>query len=290
MQELLAPEFTVRVIVRDPARLPGWIRQEVEVVRGSSDDPATLRWALEGIESLFWCVPPDCLENPGDCERYAKAAAQAISSAQTPRVVSISAGRSGRAPHTSRIGRLQAMEETLTATGAAIRHLRSGWLMDNLLSQASFLRDHGRFYYPAPALVPVPMTALEDLVDASLRWLVRRDWSGAQTMLVHGLEDLTLDRAAAVLEQVLERPIEYKEVTQNQLTELLSSMGMEQQKVQHHSATLREFTQMASLGNPCPQEPKTGLTLRTWAERLLAPLLCCGGGEHQWSSLAGCCR
>ena len=52
--ELLAPEFSVRMIVRDPARLPEEIRQQVEVVRGSTDDAATLRRALDGVEALFW--------------------------------------------------------------------------------------------------------------------------------------------------------------------------------------------------------------------------------------------
>jgi uncharacterized protein YbjT (DUF2867 family) len=57
VRELLAPEFSVRVIVRDPARLPHEIREEVEVVRGSTDDAQTLRRALDGVEALFWCVP-----------------------------------------------------------------------------------------------------------------------------------------------------------------------------------------------------------------------------------------
>ena len=42
LRELLAPEFSVRVIARDPARLPGEIREQVEAVRGSTDDPAAL--------------------------------------------------------------------------------------------------------------------------------------------------------------------------------------------------------------------------------------------------------
>ena len=51
--ELLAPEFSVRVIVRDPARLPEEIRQQVEVVRGSTDDAATLRQALDSVKAIF---------------------------------------------------------------------------------------------------------------------------------------------------------------------------------------------------------------------------------------------
>jgi uncharacterized protein YbjT (DUF2867 family) len=79
--ELLAPEFAVRVIVRDPARLPAEIRQQVEVVRGSTDDAATLRRALDGVEAMFWCVPTESLQETNverHYERFACAGWQAI--------------------------------------------------------------------------------------------------------------------------------------------------------------------------------------------------------------------
>ena len=53
VRELLAPEFSVRVIVRDPSRLPEEIRRQAEVVHGSADDATTLRRALDGVEALF---------------------------------------------------------------------------------------------------------------------------------------------------------------------------------------------------------------------------------------------
>jgi len=75
MPELLAPEFSVRVIVRDPTRLPAEIRQEAEVVRGSTDDAATLRRALGGVEALFWCVPTESLQETKEDLSYNQAAA-----------------------------------------------------------------------------------------------------------------------------------------------------------------------------------------------------------------------
>src|SRR5262249_2977332 len=98
VRELLAPEFSVRVIVRDPGRLPEEIRQQVEVVRGSTDDAATLRRALDGVEAMFWCVPTESLRETNveqHYERFACAAWQAIREARTPRVVTISAGGKG---------------------------------------------------------------------------------------------------------------------------------------------------------------------------------------------------
>ncbi len=55
--ELLAPEFSVRVITRNLGGLPRDIREQVEIVRGSTDDASTLREALEGVDAMFWCIP-----------------------------------------------------------------------------------------------------------------------------------------------------------------------------------------------------------------------------------------
>src|SRR5213593_511353 len=76
--ELLAPEFSVRVIVRDPARLPVEIRDQVEVVRGSTDDAATLRRALDGVEALFWCVPTESLQTVNVRNHYERSPAPAV--------------------------------------------------------------------------------------------------------------------------------------------------------------------------------------------------------------------
>ena len=144
--ELVAPEFSVRVIVRDPARLPEVIREQVEIVRGSADDEATLRGALDGVEALFWCVPAESLRETDvelHYERFACAGWHAIRQTGTPRVVTISAGGKGLARGASPISGLHAMEEILNESGAAIRHLRCGLFMENFLSQRRSIHRTG---------------------------------------------------------------------------------------------------------------------------------------------------
>src|SRR4030095_14636399 len=161
--ELLAPDFSVRVIVRDPVRLPEEIREQVEIVRGSTDDAATLRQALDGVEALFWCVPAESLQETNverHYERFACAGWQAIRQAGTPRVVTISAGGKGFARNAGPISGLHGMEEILNESGAAIRHLRCGSFMENFLSQARSICRRGLISYPMPGHVPIPMTAV----------------------------------------------------------------------------------------------------------------------------------
>src|SRR5262249_32928028 len=88
--ELLAPEFSVRVLARDRGRLPWEVRQQTEVIRGSADDTARLELALDGVEALFWCVPTESLREKDVAqhyERFACAGWKAIRQAGTPRVV-----------------------------------------------------------------------------------------------------------------------------------------------------------------------------------------------------------
>ena len=168
LPELLAPEFSVRVMAREPARLPEEIREQVEVVRGSSDDAATLRRALDGVEALFWCVPTESLQEANverHYERFACAAWQAIRQAGTPRVVTISAGGKGLARKAGPISALHGMEEILNESGAAIRHLRCGLFMENFLSQRRSIQRRGLISYPIPGHIPIAIKHGADARD-----------------------------------------------------------------------------------------------------------------------------
>jgi uncharacterized protein YbjT (DUF2867 family) len=152
LAELLAPEFLVRVITCEPSRLPEPIREQVEIIPGSIDDPVALYRALEGVDALFWCEPGETTVH-GHYERFALAACQAIRKAGTPRVVTISC--------------LQATEDILNQSGASIRHLRCASL------------------------------AHHDVVaDAALRWLVRRDWNGIESVTLDSAGELFVDGEA----------------------------------------------------------------------------------------------
>src|SRR6266700_496435 len=213
--ELLAPEFSVRVIARNPSRLPEEIREQVEIVRGSAEDAGTLRRALDGVEALFWCVPTESLQETnvrGYYERFARAGSEAIREAGTPRIVTISAGGKGLARNAGSISGLHTMEESLNGSGAAIRHLRCGVFMENFLLQAQQICEQGILCYPMPGHVAIPMVAVADIADVALRWLARRDWAGIMGVAVHGPEDLSYNQAAAIIELVLERPVRYREM------------------------------------------------------------------------------
>jgi uncharacterized protein YbjT (DUF2867 family) len=154
----------VRIVTRNPDRLASDIRDQVEMVQGSTDDAGALREALDGVDAVFWCIPRPPIEESnilGYFERFARAATEAILAVGVPRVVGISPGPAS-VQH--------AAEQILNRSGAAIRHLRC----------ASFALNPRN---------PIPACAAEDIADLALRLLVRTDWTGIECISLCGLED-----------------------------------------------------------------------------------------------------
>jgi uncharacterized protein YbjT (DUF2867 family) len=266
----------VRVLARDPDLLPEEMRGRVEVVRGSMGDVVALTQALEGVEALFWCVPGASLHEKdirGHYERFARAALLAIRESGTLRVVAISAGGKGLAGGAGPISGLHAMEEILNESGAAVRHLRCAWFMENFLRQARSIARRGVISYPMPADVSIPMVAVSDVADVALRWLARRDWSGVEAVAVHGPEDMSYARAAAVIEQALERPVQYRELPANHYVRALVRLGA---SIEYARSRVEMFSQLAegiSRAEPRAPETTTSTRLGTWAEKELLPVV-----------------
>src|SRR5580700_12117028 len=59
LASVLAGDEPVRVIVRDPARLPAEVRDRVEVFQGSHGDAEVAARAFAGADALFWLLPTD---------------------------------------------------------------------------------------------------------------------------------------------------------------------------------------------------------------------------------------
>jgi len=275
LAELLAPEFSVRVLARNPSRLPEDIRDQIEVVHGSTDDAAALRRALDGVEALFWCVPPASLQETdlrGHYERFARAGCQAIGEAGTPRVVTISAAGKGLARNAGPISGLHAMEDILNESGAAIRHLRCGAFMENFLRQSQPICEHGILSLPMPGHIAIPMAAVTDIADVALRWLVRRDWAGITSVAVHGPEDLSYNQAVAIIEQVLERPVRYQEMPADDYVQSLVRSGASVQCARGLAAMFAELSRGIIRAEPRTPQSTTPTTLAAWTERELLPL------------------
>ena len=59
LENVLRGEEPIRLIARDPSRLPSPLRDRIHIVQGSHSDTAVVNKAFAGADAVFWLVPPD---------------------------------------------------------------------------------------------------------------------------------------------------------------------------------------------------------------------------------------
>lgn len=138
----------LRVIVRDPARLPAAAHGCVEVITGSHGDAAVVDRAFEGADAVFWLVPPDASLAPHDTYTgFTGPAAKAFAAHGVGHVVGVSALGRGT-PVADRAGLVTAtlaLDDFIAGTGVAYRALANPSFFENLLEEADSIRERGIF-------------------------------------------------------------------------------------------------------------------------------------------------
>jgi len=165
----------VRVVARDPSRIPQEIRQRIEVLQGSHGDAATIEKALTGADALFWLIPPEPFMNVNSVnEAYAdftKPAAEAIGKCGVKRAVAVSAiGRGWKKDAGLATANIK-VDHLLASTGVALRILAMPSFMDNLLRQAPMIKERGMFSLPILPTLKAPLVATSDIAAVAARFL-----------------------------------------------------------------------------------------------------------------------
>jgi uncharacterized protein YbjT (DUF2867 family) len=216
VENLLAHGAAVRVVARDPARLPAGVADRAEIVRGSHRDADVVAEAFAGADAVFWLVPPDPGASGVDeaYSGFARSAIEALAKQDVGRVVGISAlGRgtppAGRAGH---VTATLAMDDRIAATGVPYRALTMPSFMDNTLRQVVSIREQGVFHGPYLPDRPAPSVATRDIAAVAARLLRDGGWTGFEEVPVLGPEDLTYDEMATIISDVLGRPVRYQQI------------------------------------------------------------------------------
>ena len=273
--QLVAAGEPVRVVARDRSRLASDLLGQVEVVEGSHGDPATLARALDGAEAIFHCIPPDY--RAADVREYylgfARALAAALPGSSVGRVVFVSSGGRGRSEHAGVVGISHEVEELLEATGVAVRSLRCGTFMENMLHQVELIRHRGMIVTPIAGDVAVPLVATRDIGVRAAELLCDRSWTGQAGTAVYGPADLSYDAMAEVLARLLARPVRFQEVAgPDYVAQTIEHGGSESVA----RALLAMFVEMGrGLYDADPRTPEatTPTTFEAWSRANLVPLL-----------------
>jgi uncharacterized protein YbjT (DUF2867 family) len=277
LDEAPARGETLRVVVRDPARLPAGVRERVEVVVGSHSDPAVVDEAFAGADAVFWLVPSDARAADLDAAYagFSLAAAGAFVRRGVGHVVGVSALGRGTpfAAHAGQVTASLAMDDMLAATGVAYRALANPTFMDNVLRQAALIGEQGVYADVVRPDFSAPLVAVRDIAAAAARLLLDRSWTGSGEVPVLGPEDLSAREMAAIMTEVLGRPVRYTQQSLADFRALLDGAGASPAAVEGFVAMLR--AKEAGLDAGVTRTPRTAspTSFRTWCEEVLKPVV-----------------
>ena len=265
----------IRVIARDPSRLPAEARERVEVVQGSHGDIDVIDQAFAGADAVFWLVPPDPHANSAEAAYvdFTRPACDAFKRHGVQRVVGISALGRGTvaARHAGLATASLAMDDLIASTGVSYRALTMPSFMDNLLRQVPTIKDRGVFVTPISGDRKLPSCATRDIAAAAARLLLDGSWSGAGHVAVLGPEDLSFNDMAEIMSEVLSRPVRYQQIPARALKDRLTGAGMSDVMAQATVDMMIAKDQGLDNAEPRTPESTTPTSFRQWCEEVLKP-------------------
>jgi uncharacterized protein YbjT (DUF2867 family) len=273
LASLTTQEEAVRVVVRDPEKLPAQVRDRVEAVVGSHRDREVVDRAFDGADTVFWLMPADPTA-PSPYDSYVSSsipAANAVVRHGVERVVSISALGREVQRYAGLVSASLAMDDLFRSTGAHFRALTMPSFMDNLLWQVDSIRKDGVIGGTLPGDLKAPAAATRDIAAAATRLLLDHTWTGQDSLGVLGPEDLSLNDMAAILTGVLGTPVRYEQGSREEDKQGFLSYGYSDAMAQ--AMIDMDIAKEHGLDNALARttENTTPTSFRQWADEVLKP-------------------
>ncbi|WP_327065096.1 NAD(P)H-binding protein [Kitasatospora sp. NBC_01302] len=264
----------LRVIVRDPARLPDAARGRVEVVVGSHGDAEVVDRAFEGADAVFWLVPPVPAATPQDAySGFSGPAVKAFAAHGVGHVVGVSALGRGT-PLADRAGLVTAtlaLDDLIAESGVAYRALANPSFFENLLEEADSIREEGVFTDSADADRRAPLVATADIAAAAAGLLLDRSWTGSGSVPVLGPQDLSPNDLARIMTEQLGRPVRYERQPLDELHTTLVGYGLTEAFVQGIVDMKRAKDQGLDTGVARTPETASPTGFEQWCAQTLKP-------------------
>ncbi|MGW2540178.1 NAD(P)H-binding protein [Kitasatospora sp. NPDC001574] len=264
----------LRVIVRDPARLPDAARGRVEVVVGSHGDSEVVDRAFDGADAVFWLVPPVAAPSPQVAySGFSGPAVRALAAHGIGHVVGVSALGRGT-PLADRAGLVTAslaLDDLIADSGAAYRALANPSFFENLLEEADSIREKGCFTDSVDADRRAPLVATADIAAAAEGLLLDRSWTGTGSVPVLGPQDLSPNDLARIMTEQFGRPVRYERQSLDALYATLVGYGLDDAFVQGIVDMKRAKDQGLDAGVARTPQTASPTGFEQWCARTLKP-------------------
>jgi uncharacterized protein YbjT (DUF2867 family) len=275
LENVLGSGESIRVIVRDPSRLPSKTRERVEVVQGSHGDIDVVNQAFAGADAVFWLVPPDPHAESVEAVYvdFARPAAAAIKSHGVKRVVGVSAlGRgTAAAKNAGYVTASLKMDDLIASTSVSYRALTMPSFMDNILRQVGAIKSQGIFFSPISGDRKLPSTATRDIAGIAAKLLLDSSWSGHGSFPVLGPEDLSFNDMAQIMSEVLGKPVRFQQIPGEQFKARLTGSGMSEAMAQGMLDMAMAKNEGLDNAEPRTAQSTTPTSFRQWCDDVLKP-------------------
>jgi uncharacterized protein YbjT (DUF2867 family) len=275
LENVLGSGESIRVIVRDPSRLPSKTRERVEVVQGSHGDIDVVNQAFAGADAVFWLVPPDPHAESVEAAYvdFARPAAAALKSRGVKRVVGVSAlGRgTAAAKNAGYVTASLKMDDLIASTGVSYRALTMPSFMDNILRQVGAIKSQGIFFSPISGDRKLPSTATRDIAGVAAKLLLDSSWSGHGSFPVLGPEDLSFNDMAQIMSEVLGKPVRFQQIPGEQFKARLTGSGMSEAMAQGMLDMAMAKNEGLDNAEPRTAQSTTPTSFRQWCDDVLKP-------------------
>lgn len=275
LQDLLERGESIRVIARDPARLPANTRDRIEVVQGSHGDTDIVNRAFAGADTVFWLPPPNphAVSVEAGYVDFTRPACEAFTRQGVKRVVGVSALGRGTTMASS-AGQVTAsllMDDLIMSTGVNYRALITPSFMDNVLRQLQPIKTSGTFTSPIAGDRQLPTCATRDIAFIAANLLLDGSWSGQQEVPILGPEDMSLNAMAHIMSEVLGRPIRFEQIPGDAFKARLIGLGTSEAMAQATLDMMMAENDGLDNAEPRTLASTTPTSFRQWCEEILKP-------------------
>jgi uncharacterized protein YbjT (DUF2867 family) len=274
LKRVLQGDDLIRVIARDPSRIPEAFLQRVEVFEGSHGNRKVVEKALTGADALFWLIPPEPFMKLNNVDEayagFTKPAAEAIKKCGVKCVVAISA--IGRGWNNAGLATANIKSDDLLAsTCVALRVLAMPSFMDNLLRQAQTIKEKGVFSSPLRANLKMPTVATSDIAEVAAKFLMDATWIGQADVPVLGPEELSQNEMGEILSDVLGKPVRFEQTPMEAYRSRMTSRGMSEAFAQGLADMMTAKNEGMDNTASRTDAADTPTTFRRWSETVLKP-------------------
>lgn len=234
IRQLTTQGHQLRALVHSREKAAG-LPKQVEWVVGDLAHPATLGAPVTGVDCVF-------LMDPGNGLDFTKNIVDAGKQAGVRLIVDLSSLTAGVEPMPIMGRMFSNREAVIKASGIEWTLLRPGQFMTNVLSWLPSIKAHGVVRDP---LGPGRVASIDpaDIATVAARALTQEGHTG-QIYSLTGGELLTMKQQVDILASVLNRSIEYVDITPEEAAQDALAKGRDQASV----AAIKEMNEMGRAG------------------------------------------